>query len=73
MQRHTGPSKETLADEEKRIPGEITNINASVNWDRIWRELGLKNPIYTQGRRGRPKGSKNILGRRHRTKGSKNI
>jgi hypothetical protein len=61
MRRNTAPSKEVLAEEDKRLPAEIDNINASLNWDRIWRDLGLKNPRYIKGRRGRPKGSKNNI------------
>ena len=42
MRRTQSPSKDVLAEEEKLLPAEIANINASVNWDRIWLELGFK-------------------------------
>ena len=42
MRRTQSPSKDVLAKEEKLLPAEIANINASVNWDRIWLELGSK-------------------------------
>lgn len=52
--------KTALLEEEKRVPAEVANLKQSVNWPRMWRELGLNNPSYIQKSNGRPKGSKNI-------------
>jgi hypothetical protein len=61
MQRHRPIDDKTESEEKRRLPGQIAKLNKSINWDRIWRELGLKDPRYIEGGRGRTKGSKNVI------------